>query len=324
MQPAWKRLKPYFQFLLLGATLIFLGIAVQRHWQGVLALKLQPAGFGYLVIAFCLTLLSHVWLGWVWSWILAVLGQRVSGIWAVQVYLKTNIAKYLPSNVLHFYARTAAAIEAGISLGTASLSVLLEPLLMVAAALIIALVSFQFDLIQALGLLSILVAVHPRILNPVTGYLARLRTRKQPQSLSGYRSRRLRRYPIIPLLGVIGFLVLRTLGFVFTVLALTTIPLTLLPTLFGVFSIGWLLGFITPGSPGGLGVLEVTVVTLLGQLDPSVSQESLSQAAILGAVALHRLITILTEAIGAGLAWLDQKFAVTGAIAPLQSLSEKE
>lgn len=326
MQQVWKRFKPYFQVVLLVATLTFLGITLRDHWQEVLALQIQPTGFVYLAIAMGFTLLAHIWVGWVWSWILAVLGQQVSGLWAIRVYLKTNVVKYLPSNVLHFYARTAVAINAGIPLGTSTLSVLLEPLLMVAAALVVTLVSSQFDLIQGLGLLSVLIAVHPRILNPLVERLSRLRAKKQPnpEVPPGYQSKRLKRYPLVPLLGEIGFILLRATGFIFTVLALSPLPPPLLPTLFGAFSIGWLLGFVVPGSPGGLGVFEVTVVTLLNQADPSLTQERLPQAVVLGAVALYRLISVLMEGIGAGLAWMDEKFALTATIGKLQGFASRQ
>jgi hypothetical protein len=76
----------------------------------------------------------------VWGWILKEFNQPVKAPWAIRVFLKTNIAKYLPGNVWHFYGRVWAARKAGISLEAAILSVVLEPLLMAASALLIALI----------------------------------------------------------------------------------------------------------------------------------------------------------------------------------------
>jgi len=70
----------------------------------------------------------------VWTWILYELNQPVSSSQFIQIYLKTNIAKYLPGNVWHYYGRITAAKTAGVSGSAATLSVLLEPLLMAAAA----------------------------------------------------------------------------------------------------------------------------------------------------------------------------------------------
>jgi hypothetical protein len=87
----------------------------------------------------------------------------------------TRIAKYLPGNVWQYYGRIWAITSAGGSLGAASLSVLIEPLLMAAAALIIALTGSQLGWgdvspnpqtrgLQVLGLCVVLLAVHPRFL----------------------------------------------------------------------------------------------------------------------------------------------------------------
>jgi hypothetical protein len=94
--------------------------------------------------------------------------------------------------------------------------------------------------------------------------------------------------------------------------ALSPISLQSVPALISVFSIGWLLGFITPGAPGGLGIFEVTVITLLNHADILQGGQSLSPGMILSIVALYRLISTLAEAIAAGLAWLDIKLQGTG------------
>jgi uncharacterized membrane protein YbhN (UPF0104 family) len=48
-----------------------------------------------------------------------------------------------------------------------------------------------------------------------------------------------------------------------------------------------------------LGVFEATAIALLGN--------RFSPAIIVSSVALYRFISILAEAIGAGLAWLDER-----------------
>lgn len=306
MKQLWSRFKPYLRIVVLVATLIFLGVALQNHWQEVTAIRIEPAGVACLAIALGVTLLSHLGAGWAWGAILAVLDQSVSRVWAIQVYLQTNLVKYLPSNVLHFYARTLAAKNSGIPLGTATLSVILEPLLMVAAALLVALVSFRPDGIQILGLIAVLTAVHPRVLNPLIHRLVRWRASKENNPAIATLG--LKHYPLVPLLAEVGFLSLRGVGFILTILALGSVDPTGVPTLLGVYSMGWLLGFITPGAPGGLGVLEATVVALMNTTE---AIQSLSPGVLLSALALYRLISTLSEVMGAGLVWLDAKFLIS-------------
>ncbi|MGB3559771.1 MAG: hypothetical protein WBA24_14635, partial [Geitlerinemataceae cyanobacterium] len=70
------------------------------------------------------------------------------------------------------------------------------------------------------------------------------------------------------------------------------------PQLVGAFSLAWLLGLILPGAPGGLGVFEVAVLALL--------DGSFSSGELLSAVAIYRVVSILAEVGGAGLAYLDE------------------
>jgi uncharacterized membrane protein YbhN (UPF0104 family) len=263
-----------------------------------MTIRIHQAGWIYLAMALGVTLLAHTWSGWVWSWILYEFNQPVKAAWAIRVFLKTNIAKYLPGNVWHFYGRVWAASKAGISLEAAILSVVLEPLLMAASALFIALFSrnSQHWGLQIISLALVAIAIAPQVLNPIIQNLSRLKAKAINSENINTKVFQVKRYPLIPWLGELGFLGLRSAGFLLTVLALNSVSINQLPILLSSFSLAWLLGLIVPGAPGGLGVFEATAIALLNQ--------HFSTGLILSAVALYRLISILAEAMGAGLAWL--------------------
>jgi uncharacterized membrane protein YbhN (UPF0104 family) len=303
------RPKDFLRWAIFGGAFFFLAQAVRRHWAEVAQIRIEAAGWGLLAIALLVTLVAHIWTGWVWGWILGDLSQPVPGLWATRTYLKTNIAKYLPGNVWHLYGRVVASQERGIPLGAATLSVLLEPLLMAAAALMLGLVGIRQANwgLQALSLAIALAGVHPRVLNPVLGVLRRLKgSGKQTGDPDADRAIaepakrhtwQLKRYPLRPLLGEIGFVLLRGLGFVAIALAFQPIALSQWLPLISGFSFAWLLGLVIPGAPGGIGVFEATAIALLGgQLAPAI---------LLGVVACYRLISTLAEAIGAALAWRE-------------------
>ncbi|NES94480.1 MAG: UPF0104 family protein [Desertifilum sp. SIO1I2] len=316
MKKILSRLKPYLRWVILGGTLFFLAKALKDNWREVAAIRIEPAGWAALTLALGVTLLAHIWSGWVWGWILQTFKQPVSNVWAVMVYLKTNIAKYLPGNVWHFYGRIKAVTGLGASLGVATLSVLLEPLLMAAAALLIALIgSQQLNWgLQLLALVAVLGGIHPRVLNPILDYLKRVKgkvsqsTRSEtadpsltevPPEKAQEASYQLKRYPLLPLLGEVGFVGLRGVGFVLTFLPFVNLSADQVPSIMSAFSLAWLLGLVIPGAPGGIGVFEATALALLdGQF---------SSAILLSAVALYRLISVLAEAAGAGLVWLDER-----------------
>ena len=299
-------LKPYLRWLILSAVVFFLGSTLVKHWQEVLTIQITGLGWGVLAIALGMTLLAHIIAGGVWSLILRELGQPATGQWGMRIYLSTNIAKYLPGNIWHFYGRIMAAREAGIALNLAALSVLMEVPLMAAAALIIGLLgiqqlsNFPSWLVsggQSLGLVAILLSIHPRCLNPVLSYLGKLKQKVLGPDGTALPS--IHRYPWRPLLGELAFLGLRGVGFVLTFWAIRAVPLAQIPLLFSAYSLAWLLGFVIPGLPGGVGMLEAVAIALLNS--------HFSAADLISTLALYRLINTLAEAIGAGWAGLSKR-----------------
>ena len=295
--------KPYFRWFILGGTLFFLLKTFKERFAEIANIRIESTGWLMLIVSLIITLFAHIWSGWVWTWILDIFQQSLGLAKGIRVYLITNIAKYLPGNVWHFYGRINAVSQKGGSLSAATLSVLLEPLLMAASALLIAIVSTSLGLVktdfnfaiylgQLLVLIVVLVGIHPRILNPL---LERLSRSKKKLVLD--RKTELKTYPFFPFLGELGFVLLRGLGFIFAFLVLQSIALSQVPTLMSAFSIAWLLGLIVPGAPGGIGVFEATAIALL-------DESQFSPATVLIVVALYRVVSILAEAIAAFIAWI--------------------
>ncbi|MGB3514126.1 MAG: YbhN family protein [Microcoleaceae cyanobacterium] len=301
MKKILSRLKPYLRLVILGGTLFFIAKTLKDHWQQVLEIRISDAGWASLAIAFFVTIMAHVWSGWVWFWILREFNQPVKLRWAIRVYLITNIAKYLPGNIWHFYGRISATKEAGVPLEIATLSVLLEPLLMAAAALAIALGgSVQESWFwQFLCLFVVLIGVHPRILNPVIKYLSKLKLKAKFSDDSPSLDLKLKRYPVRPFLGEIAFVLIRGSGFLLTLRAMNSVEISQIPLIFSVFALAWLLGLIVPGAPGGIGIFEATALALL--------DTKFSPGVVLSAVAIYRLISVLAETVGAGFAWFDER-----------------
>ncbi|MGK7905502.1 MAG: YbhN family protein [Hormoscilla sp.] len=294
-----KRLKPYLRWVILGGTIFFLAKALKDNWQEVLTIALGRWGWFWEAIALSVTLLAHIWSGWIWGLILREFDQPVGNLWSIRVYLITNIAKYLPGNLWHFYGRIRAAIGVGVPVTVATLSTLMEPLLMAAAALIVAsIASPQTQGILPLPIITMVtIGVHPRVLNPVLKQLASWKDKGKPQVKAASVSKRiqLQRYPWRPLLGEMGFLGLRGMGFLFAMYGLHPIAPGQIPLLMSAFSLAWLLGLVLPGAPGGIGIFEATAIALLeGEFSPAI---------ILSGVALYRVISILAEIGGALLAW---------------------
>ena len=304
-------MKKIIRWLILGGTLFFLLKALKDNWLGVSAIRINITGWLILATATIVTLLAHIWAGWIWTWVLKELNQSVSVIEFIQVYLKTNIAKYLPGNVWHYYGRIMAAKKANIPTNIATLSVLLEPLLMLAAALILIVLfgsklivnnlNFNLIILQFLALIIVLGILHPRFLNLAIQLLDKWKNKKSARENQLINSFTIKRYPVKPLLGELVFLGLRACGFILTMLALNSLTWEQIPLLVGAFSCAWVLGLVVPGAPGGLGVFETTAMLLLQYHFPA--------ALVISAIALYRLISIIAETTGAGLAWLLKRIS---------------
>jgi glycosyltransferase 2 family protein len=298
-------LRQILRWLILSGTLFFLAKALKDNWTQVATIHIDAVGWSILAIAIGVTLLAHTWAGWIWTWILRDLNQTVPSILFIQVYLKTNIAKYIPGNIWHHYGRIMAAKSVGVSAGAAALSVLLEPLLMAAAALIIIVFfgrqlaatdsTFIWQIARLLALVGVLCLLHPRFLNQAIAFLQRLKAKNSDSTIAI----NIERYPLRPLLGELGFLVLRGTGFILTIYALGSVNLSQIPLLLGAFSFAWLVGFVVPGAPGGLGVFEATAIAIMQNRFPA--------GLIISAAVLYRLISILAETMGYALVWLDER-----------------
>ena len=277
-------LKPYLRWLILGLTAFFLIHTFKNNWQEIAEIQISSTGWFCLALAFSITTTAHFWSGWVWLLILREFNQTIKQRCGLQIYLKTNIAKYLPGNIWHFYGRIMAVNKAGVSLGPATLSVLLEPLLMASAALAIALITAQQKYwgLQILCLVVVLTGVHPRILNPVVNHLRKIKWKMTSSESPSMFCYQLEHYPLRPFLGEMGFVVLRGIGFLLTALALMPFTPQQIPLLVSAYSLGWLLGLIIPGAPGGLGVFEATTLALL--------ESHFSPGVLLSAIACYRVV----------------------------------
>lgn len=273
----------------------FLARALAGHWDEVTHLTLREGGLVYLALGALVTCGAHVWAGVVWGWLLEACGHHQPTRWSVVTYLRTNPAKYLPGNVWHFVRRIQAAQQVSIPVDAAVLSVVLEAVLMVAAAGFVACSSFAQSPWFATLLIPIVVGVHPRWLNPVLSKLALAKAKtfgrfSRTPSAPPSDPAQLKGYPLLPLAGEIGFVVLRSVGFLLCVAALHAPSLSDFSVIVSAFALAWVAGMVIPGAPGGLGVFEAAILSLL--------QNRVPTGVVFGVVAAYRLISTGAEALG--------------------------
>lgn len=242
-------------------------------------------------IAKCITVYmsGNVWYGWLSFFS----GEKNKRKEAVCVYAKANIGKYLPGNVMHYVERNLFADKMGITQKKLAISTVMEVFSLVTVSLVIAVV-FSFNqlqqaLHQVLGenygkiILAVILAGIAVAVAAVILFRKKLAGILKDYSAAEFVKTFLKNM-------VWYALVLGTLGAIMVVLYCYMggqFTLESAKLIISGYIIAWVLGFIVPGAPGGIGVRELVITLLLS----SVVGESL----VVTLSVTHRLITIVGD-----------------------------
>ncbi|CAK6688790.1 lysylphosphatidylglycerol synthase domain-containing protein [Synechococcus sp. CBW1107] len=299
-------------------SLGFLLAALKGNAEQLLAQRLDPQGWLWLLIGVGVSLLSLVINGLAWAVGLRWFRLRPRWGLSVRAYLSTNLLKYLPGGIWHLAARVRLLVQgdrllagptSSVATPLALAATLLDPLLAASAALAIAAVAGWRAGWPLLGLLPLLLLV-PRWFQPLLQRLERSRERQlsrmpgtQPldqappdldPSSAGFL---LPGYPLVPLLAQALFVLLRFGGFAACVLAFDQqLSLPWAGWLLG-FALAWTAGLVVPGAPGGLGVFEAVLLLQLGG--------QVAEAPLLAVALSYRLVATAADLLAALTARLD-------------------
>lgn len=236
-------------WVLVAASAVFLVAVGRSHWSALSAIALPSSAWlaiGGLVLLYGTALLLT---GLIWHAMLAFTGAgALSASHSMRAHTSAQLAKYVPGNVFHFLGRHMIHRSSGADDKRLALAAVLENLVLLFAAACIATLCLvlggegvyrDLALIAGTALLIALLAA-------VAGVNAR-------------------RWPLVPLLA--GFAA--ALLFFAVMAGIVAAIAMLLGAGFawevaGSGVAAWIAGFITPGSPGGLGVREAAMVLLGG------------------------------------------------------------
>lgn len=240
-----------------------------------------------------LIVLALGWRGW-----LRALGHPLSTRRVTSVFLGAQLAKYLPGNVFQYAARVELLHRHGTRRSEATRSVVLESATLVLTGLTIAVLVAQGPgeplLRQLIDHVSPRRAARMLALIVIAGLGGLL--------IAGQRWGRATRVPRRALLGAllgsvplyVTFFALQCAGLWLVasrLFATEDVPLVLL---WGVISLAWTAGFVTPGAPAGLGVRDLILLTALDALA--------GPGTALGIAGFHRLATVAGDALAFGVA----------------------
>ena len=248
--------------------------------------------------------------GWAWARLLSGQGERWRVSRLAALLAATQLAKYVPGNIAQHASRAALATRDGMAVKSFFSTVAQETILAAAASVVVGVLMYAISAPGA-GRLPDDARAGLLWVGPLLGlaFIALASVRVSPQHASANPHRLMR------VLGRMGGLpgakvalpafaayalnyLLIGLG-LWIVARASGMPSSLdFPLVTAAFALSWLIGFLAPGAPAGLGVREgIMVVLLSGAAD---------NAQLLVFVLLARLVTMLGDACNflIGTAWL--------------------
>lgn len=264
-------------------ALVFVAIAVGRSFEQLRTDLANPGllaaiGLGSVGYALLLVLLALAWRGL----LVAIDGPVLQCGETLAIYARTQVYKYLPSNVLHMVGRYVEARRAGASHRALGIAQLVEVALLAGAGgLVAAVLAMPLLRGQLHGyglepwLLPTVVAVFTILATAVVVFGRRLDVQQRVGRLLGHGAAAF----VLYLLFMLG-----SGGLAWSLAVALGGPASF--EIIGITAAAWLVGFLVPGAPGGLGVREAVLIA------------GLTAAGIPGATAIalgHRLITTLGD-----------------------------
>ena len=303
MSPALKRAATIAGGLLCvlaAALLVARGIAL-RETLGERLAQLSPSAFA---ASLGLYTAGSLLLGIAWVALVRVASAghpRARPLF--RAHLRAQVAKYLPGNVFHFAYRHFAARREGVAHASLAAALGLEAALLLAAAGVIALGAVTDPRLDAL-----VPWARPLVwLVPLLAVVAWLALSFVAPRFGVPAAPLMQRAPRLALVLVINLVFFALAG---TALRELHPQSDALPfsAWCGWLSLAWLVGYVTPGAPAGLGLREA--VLALG-LAPA-----LGDAEALALALLYRLVTVAADGIVAVLGFLPWPAAGDGGLKP--------
>lgn len=203
----------------------------------------------------------------------ALSGTKIPFSAAMPVYTKSNVFKYVPGNVFQYIGRNQLAADMNISHVDVACATIFDVLFCVLSTGIISVLLLGGEIAGLLGkygknLLIIaavavliitagIIVVRMKFSRQVGGYLSRYRKAFEPGNRNKFISGA-SYYLLQNLVSAISYFVSLALVFGGTADFPELISLT------GAFMFAWIIGFVTPGAPGGIGIRESVMLFVCG------------------------------------------------------------
>jgi len=280
--------------ILVVVSLLFIGQRLNQQWSELSLWRPD----GATLITLCVGIITYgmacLCLSYAWRKLLcsSKIPQLPSSEYT-RIYARSQIGKYIPGNIFHIAGRHALGLKAGIGHRPLAYAAIAEMIGLMSAAMTVAISGggvyrffaprLNFCLLAAVVVIVCIVFLllfryKPQIIE--NGYRAIVKS-LSPGTLSAW---------VFSYLAYIGFFLVAGITLLALVMIVSdTVPLHIMPSIVGSFSIAWAAGFLTPGAPSGIGVREAILVLAL--------ESTMTQADAILVAILFRSVTVLGDVV---------------------------
>lgn len=217
---------------------------------------------------------------------------------AAHVYGKANIGKYLPGNVMHYVERNLFATKIGLNQLELAISSVLEVIGIVIVALLFSLICAYKELVMALREymqpVYIIIAVVAVVLVIAVAIVICLKSKRVREMLGRLTNvkflivfiENMLIYAVV--FAILGIVLVLICGYILEI----NLTVSMCAMVITYYMLAWVVGFVIPGAPGGIGVREAVLVLLMG------SSSVMSGSQILMAALVHRMLSIIGDIVG--------------------------
>lgn len=262
--------------------------------------------------AICAYLAAYLAFGFSWHQLLAAAGRNSAFVLDLGIFTTSQFAKYLPGNVGHHAGRVVLAARYGYPTYLVIVTMVVELALVLGAMVVLSLPSLGYW-VKRLGLDATVIAYsavaigiaaiallmiaarfrhHPK-LEKLTKAFHEVSSRKAHSTLRS----------LFAFAAIIAGIALTAVSLGLLGDGSALLSASLFPVLLGVFAASWLLGFLVPGAPAGIGVRELV---LTEGLAPLIGRDESVLIALLFRI-LSTAADLLAFAFGSSVLWFARK-----------------
>ena len=297
------------KFLITFISFAFIGSSIYGNFEALTNQRINQEEIFWLIFATIFSFLSIIINAYAWKLLINSLGCDSNRMNIIEIFLNTNIYKYLPGGIWHFVSRYNI-LRLEFSIERSVESILLEPLLMLVAGLIfipfggfsiyICILCWSSTLVFIAGFRKFIIKKLKSAKAAIFANNDKLNIKNSVHINQKITTRPV--YPYKSLFVEILFILFRFFGFLCCLNAFSIGSSISQGELISSFSMAWIIGLIVPAAPGGLGVFESVILFGLGS--------QLPEAPLLASLLFYRLVVTVSDILAAFLYPVKRLFKV--------------